>query len=110
MNTVPGNDIDWLREPGKVLRELASAVVLLVLEGCFLCLWAVVVWGVTEVLAKIEPRMPAWAPGLFKYVDIGFALFILAKLFLARAHVFEAAIRRVLSIRSILRQGASRPD
>jgi hypothetical protein len=106
----PDKDIDWLREPGIVLRELGSTAVLLLLEGCFLCLWAAVVWGVTEVLSQIQPRMPPWAPELFKYVDIGFALFILAKLFLARAQVFETAIRRAWSVLAILRRGFSRPD
>jgi hypothetical protein len=84
-----------LSEPRKVLLELVTYALVVATESFFLCTWACVLWGVTEVLKRIEPHMPDWAPMMFRYVEIAFALFILSKLFIVRAEVFEEAIRRL---------------
>lgn len=87
-------DLHWSSEPKRVTLELAVTSLVLVLEGCFVCVWAFVVWGVAKVLGLFEPHMPDWSQMLFRYVEIGFAIFILAKLFLVRADVFERALVR----------------
>jgi hypothetical protein len=79
---------------GRALRELTSFSLVLLVDGTFVCVWAAVVWGVTAVLGLIQPHMPPWAAPLFEYAEIGFALFILAKLFLKRADEFTAAFLR----------------
>ena len=83
-----------LSETKKVLLELLTYALVVATESIFLCIWACVIWGVTEVLTRIEPHMPDWAPTMFRYVEIAFAIFILSKLFIVRAEVFEEAIRR----------------
>lgn len=95
-------DLHWSDEPKRVALELAVTFLVLILEGCFVCVWAAVVWGVAKVLGLLEPHMPDWARTLFRYVEIGFALFILAKLFLLRADVFEHALVRA---RGLMRWG-----
>jgi hypothetical protein len=74
--------------------ELFAHAVKVVLEASFLITWAVVIWGISEVLSRIEPHMPGWATVMFKYVEIGFALFQLSQMFLLRATVFETAVIR----------------
>jgi len=83
-----------LSEAKKVLVELLTYALVVATESVFLCIWACVLWGVTEVLKRIEPHMPDWAPTMFRYVEIAFAVFILSKLFIVRAEVFEEAVRR----------------
>jgi len=82
-------------EAKHVAAELVTYALVIITESCFLCIWALVVWGVAYVLQRIEPHMPNWAPMMFRYVEIGFALFILAKLFIARAEVFENALKHL---------------
>jgi hypothetical protein len=95
-----------LSEPKEVLLELLTYALVVATESVFLCVWACVLWGVTEVLKRIEPHMPHWAPEMFRYVEIAFALFILSKLFIVRAEVFEEAIRRMRRvIRAWTRRG-----
>ena len=84
-----------LSEPKEVLVELLTYALVVATESVFLCVWACVLWGVTEVLKRIVPHMPDWAPVMFRDVEIAFAIFILAKLFIVRAEVFEEAIRRL---------------
>ncbi len=72
-----------------------------------MCLWGSVVWCVYQVFVFIEKGMPSnyWAPKLFTYAEIGFAVFILCKLFLTRADVFEKALAR---LRHLPRAGMQR--
>ena len=55
-----------------------------------MCLWGGVVFAVYQVFELIEKGMPhnTWAPTFFTDAEIGFAVFILCKLFLVRAEVF----------------------
>ncbi len=87
-------EVGLLVEAREVLRELVEYAVILLIEACFMCIWAGVVWCVYHVLEFVERGMPKneWAPTLFKYAEIGFAVFILCKLFLNRAQVFELAL------------------
>jgi hypothetical protein len=88
---MPNVENPWDEVP-KVWRELSAHTVTIVIEACFLIAWAGVIWGVARVLDMLEPFMPKWAPTMFYYVEIGFALFLLLQMFLLRVSVFEAAI------------------
>ena len=77
-----------------LFSELSANSVKVSLEAFFLIVWAAVVWGVATVLQLIEPSMPGWAAVMFKYVEIGFALFLLSEMFLRRVDIFERAIVR----------------
>jgi hypothetical protein len=77
----------------RVAVELVIYALVIVTESCFLCVWALVVWGVAATLQLIEPNLPDWAPKMFRYVEIGFSLYILSQLFIRRVGVFENAIR-----------------
>jgi hypothetical protein len=98
-----------LTETGEVFSELVGYALVIIIEGCFMCLWGGVVWAVSHVFDWIEGGIPhnTWAPTLFKYAEIGFAVFILCKLFLRRAHVFEEALIRA---RRLMRAGRPRPQ
>jgi hypothetical protein len=91
--SVPPEENPWEEVP-RLARELMAHAVKVILEACFLITWALVIWGISEALAQIEPHMPDWAKLMFKYVEIGFALFLLCEMFLVRATVFELAVTR----------------
>jgi hypothetical protein len=90
-------------EPKRVFFELMAYALVIATESLFLCVWACALFAVTYVLGRmeplIEPKAP-WAPRMFQYVEIGFALFILSKLFIVRAGVIEEALRRLRHITS----------
>jgi hypothetical protein len=90
---VPPDENPWEEVP-RLARELLAHTVKIVLEACFLIAWALVIWGITEVLSRIEPHMPDWSRMMFKYVEIGFALFLLSQMFLLRATTYEKAVAR----------------
>src|SRR4051812_49326258 len=86
-----------------LLIELTANSIKVVLEACFLIIWALVVWGISAALHQIEPDMPIWARTLFTYVEIGFAVYLLAEMFLKRADVFERAVGRARDLLRNLR-------
>jgi hypothetical protein len=90
---VPEEEKPWEEVP-RLARELFAHTVKIVLEACFLIVWALVIWGISEVLSRIEPHMPDWSKMMFKWVEIGFALFLLSQMFLLRASIFEKALVR----------------
>jgi len=109
--SVPPEENPWPEVP-RLARELLAHAIKVVLEACFLITWAFVIWGISEVLARIEPHMPDWAKLMFKYVEIGFALFLLSEMFLVRATVFERAVMRAGQLLRRTRQSltsATRP-
>jgi hypothetical protein len=109
--TMPLEENPW-REVPRLARELLAHAVKVVMEACFLITWACVIWGISEVLARIEPHMPDWARMMFRYVEIGFALFLLCEMFLVRATIFERAIVRagqILRRTRLVVRGATGP-
>jgi hypothetical protein len=90
---MPPEENPWPEVP-RLAHELFAHAIKVILEACFLIAWALVIWGISEVLARIEPHMPDWAKVMFKYVEIGFALFLLCEMFLVRATIFEKAVVR----------------
>jgi hypothetical protein len=88
-----------------VAGELVTYVVVIIIESCFLCSWALAIWGVASILDVIEPHMPTWGPTMFKYVEIGFAIYILSKLFVRRSHVLIEALATLHRVRRALTGG-----
>ena len=90
---MPPEENPWEEVP-RLAHELSAHAVKIVLEACFLIAWALVIWGISEVLSRIEPHMPDWSRLMFKWVEIGFALFLLSQMFLLRVTTFDKAVIR----------------
>lgn len=105
---MPNEDSPW-KEVSKVALELSAHAITILIEACFLITWAGVIWGVARVLTLLEPHMPNWAPTMFRYVEIGFALFVLSQMFLLRASVFERAVVQAGRLLRRMREAMSLP-